>query len=314
MVNEVNKIIYNALTSGEEVLLPDIGTLYTVRRAAEYTSKRTIAPPRITVEFSSSRPGVSLIDLISRTAGIGTDAAADIYERWRDKTLSDSTLSIAGIGTLRGKSFAADEAFLSTLNPAGTAPVRAVGRRSSNGALWCTAALLLTVCIGAAAWYMLSYRQAPHDSRTIHEPQPKRLAASSIEQRHALPAENTAPEKSARTTDKAVSPDAEPATVKEPQAAPAVTDAARSVAPDNIEPDATVRFRVIIGSYSTRENAERAIAAASRTQPDLQYEIRPLGRLHAVAAFGSATRDRCEEFVRSHRRDFPQAWIHPVNR
>ena len=161
---------------------------------------------------------------------------------------------------------------------------------------------------------MLSYRQAPHDSRTIQEPQPKRLAASSIEQRHAQPAENPAPEKSVQTTDVAVSPDAEPAPVKEPQAVPSVTEAARSVAPDNIEPAATVRFRVIIGSYSTRENAERAIAAASRTQPDLQYEIRPLGRLHAVAAFGSATRDRCEEFVRSHRHDFPQAWIHPVNR
>lgn len=312
MVNEVNKIIYNALISGEEVSLPGIGTLSTVRRTAEYTSKRTITPPRITVEFSSSQQGVSVIDLIARTAGIDTAAAADIYERWRDKSLTDSALTIGGIGTIRGKSFAADQTFLSILNPAGTAPVKAIGRKRSRNTLWYAAALLLATCIGTATWYRMSCSQILHDSRTSEEPQ--RLSASSAGERYARHEEYPAAEQTVHAADKELSSDMEHAPANEMDTDVSTTEIVRSAATDNSLSADTVRFRVIIGSYSTRENAERAIAAASRTHPELQYEIRPLGRLHAVAAFGSAKRDLCEDFVRNHRHDFPQAWIHPVNR
>lgn len=316
MVNQVNNIIFNLIVSGRGVWLPDIAALRTVRRPAQPgTSSRTVLPPRLTVEFTSHREGVSLVEEIARVASIEETAARDIYDRWIEKCLVDGILTIDGIGVLRGKSFVADNALTELLNADAGGEIKVVKhRRSHRLPVIVSAVLLLAAAAGALYWLLCRDMTNAQSDDT-----------GSVE----LPAAVVQP-----AAADAAKPVAEPSVVEPQQEQTGVTSidegqtSASDVEPDRVAAAETeaaevetkpaaesdIRYRVIIGSYSTRSNAERAVADARRRVPGLRCEIRPLGRLFAVAAFGAPTREECEEFIREHRSDFPQAWTNPAKR
>lgn len=330
MVNQVNNIIFNLIVSGRGVWLPDIAALRTVRRPAQSgTSSRTVLPPRLTVEFTSHREGVSLVEEIARVASIDETAARDIYDRWIEKCLVDGILTIDGIGVLRGKSFVADNALTELLNADAGGEIKVVKRRRSHRLpVIVSAVLLLAAAAGALYWLLcrdMTNAQSD-DTGSVELPaavvQPaaadaaEQVAESSAAEPQQEQAENTSID-GVQTSASDAEPDR--AAAAETEAAAAETEAAAAesdTAVTETKPaaESDIRYRVIIGSYSTRSNAERAVADARKRVPGLRCEIRPLGRLFAVAAFGAPTREECEEFIREHRSDFPQAWTNPAKR
>lgn len=304
MVSQVNNIIFNLIVSGQGVWLPDIAALRIVRRPAQRgDSSRVVLPPHLAVEFTSHREGVSLVDEIARVAAVDPTAARDIYDRWIDKTLCDGVLTIEGVGILRGKSFVVDESLAALLAADSPTTVRIVERRGSRRVV-VTLAFLLFVAAAAGAIWFLTYGD-------MSETMPDGEAAAELSHAAEQPAAELADMPSVAEDEAA-----------EESIAAAVDDSAETeiTAPDSNAVEsasviaADIRYRVIIGSYSTRENAERAIADAERRVSGLHLEIRPLGRLFAVAAFGAPTREECEAFMRAHREEFPQAWVNPAKR
>lgn len=316
MVNQVNNIIFNLIVSGRGVWLPDIAALRVVRRPAQPgTSSRTVLPPRLVVEFTSHREGVSLVEEIARVASIEESAARDIYDRWIEKCLSDGILTIDGIGVLRGKSFVADNALTELLNADAGGAVKVAGRRRSRRTIAIVSAVLLLAAAAGALYWLLCRDMTnaqSNDTGSVELPvavvQP--AAADNAEQvaepSAAKPQQEQAGETSIDDMPTPV-PDAEPERVAAVETEAAVTETKPAA-------ESVIRYRVIIGSYSTRENAERAMADARKRVPGVRCEIRPLGRLFAVAAFGAPTREECEEFIREHRSDFPQAWTNPARK
>ena len=71
---------------------------------------------------------------------------------------------------------------------------------------------------------------------------------------------------------------------------------------------------VVVGSYSTKENANRAISDLERQNPDLRFTSYALGSMIAVAAYGCSTYEECKEFKDTHIDLFPQAWVHTPRR
>ena len=71
-----------------------------------------------------------------------------------------------------------------------------------------------------------------------------------------------------------------------------------------------IRHYVVVGSYSTEKNAERAINELSGKYNELLFNYFKLGSMYAVAAFGSTNREDCERFVCEYKQSFPQLWIH----
>ena len=71
-----------------------------------------------------------------------------------------------------------------------------------------------------------------------------------------------------------------------------------------------IRHWVVIGSYSTVENVERAVADFQTKYPELNFDYIKLGSMFAVSPCGSVERAECEEFMHTHKGDFPQMWIH----
>lgn len=75
-----------------------------------------------------------------------------------------------------------------------------------------------------------------------------------------------------------------------------------------------IRHWVVVGSYSTTENAERAVEDILRRQDAECCDILTLGKMYAVAVYGSSDREDCERFVRDNRDKFKQSWVHTPKR
>lgn len=75
-----------------------------------------------------------------------------------------------------------------------------------------------------------------------------------------------------------------------------------------------IRHWVVVGSYSTTENAERAVVDILKRQDAECCDILTLGKMYAVAVYGSSDKADCERFVRDNRDKFKQSWVHTPKR
>ena len=70
-----------------------------------------------------------------------------------------------------------------------------------------------------------------------------------------------------------------------------------------------IRHWVVAGSYSTMENAERAIVAIEEEFSEIHCKIFTLGKMFAVAIYGSSDLEECSKYKQEHRKEFEQCWI-----
>lgn len=290
MVNEVNRLIYNALAEHSSISLPDIGSLRIVRRAAKIEGNR-VAPPLFVVEFFSAEEGRSLVEIIATEANISTAEAKDIYLRWLDKAKRGNELIISGVGTLHDKSFVVDGDLSKALNPRNATPLKIHNRRKLPIYIYIAIAIGVVVAIGS------NHRDdnsSATESKAVAIEEPS--VVESIESKEIVMAES------------------------EPQVEPIAESAVEEIAkvdatqPAKWSDSDDIRHWVVAGSYSTRENAERAVEGILRKKQADCCDILPLGKMYAVAVFGSADKIECERFVRDNRHNFNQSWVHTPKR
>ena len=300
MQNAVNNLIYNTLTAERRVVLPTVGTLQLCHLPASMSGSRVV-PPRCVVEFSSSTSGRTIIDVIAQSASISKEDAEDIYRRWLDRSRNGDDVVIEGVGTLRHKSFTTDSALLIALNPEGDKPLRLRRRRSVLPWLILLVVLLLGVAAGA---YLYLSKEGNAEPATNHTTPTERLTE---------PIEVAEPANSVEVVEESVDVPTEPT---EPIETVVEIPAPEEVAAETVqwtERD-DLRHWVVVGSYSTEQNAKRAMRDIIAKNEDVTCDIFKLGSMYAVAAFASSDHAECEEFVRSHRKEFKQAWIHTPKR
>ena len=274
MVNEVNKLIYNTLAEHNAVVLPRVGSLGVVRRMAKMEGNRVVAPT-FAVEFSSAEEGVSLCDVIASVANISSSEAEDIYLRWLDKVKEGNTLTISGVGTLRDKSFVTDTELQKALNLADKTPIK-IHSRSRKPYL--AIAAVVVALLGVGAYLFLA-------NDRVASPAP-------------TPTEEV-------VVEEVVVAEPEPITETETETETALV---RWIDRDDI------RHWVVVGSYSTTENAERAVEDILKRQDAECCDILTLGKMYAVAVYGSSDKADCERFVRDNRDKFKQSWVHTPKR
>ena len=285
MIEEVNKIIYNMLISGRGVFLPEVGTLYIERQAARKLADGRLLSPRNTVVFAEGVQAPSLVDEIVSIAGCGVEQAQDIYERWKAKTLAEGVLTIGGIGVLKGKSFSTDKTFHSAINPQGVKTL-VVRKKSSNAWLYVVSAVAVVVALGFLAYLMwgdkFMGKQSAEKVVVEQVATPEAPAVESVEQ--------------------GVESDAEPnAVTNAEQTQPA------QVAPQSSE----YAYYVVMGIFSTPENAERAVQQVQAKIKDVECKVLPFkGGKHMVTIFGSDSVADCNAFARSYRDVYPDLWVY----
>lgn len=285
MIEEVNKIIYNMLISGRGVFLPEIGTLYIERQAARKLADGRLLSPRNTVVFAEGVQAPSLVDEIVSIAGCGVEQAQDIYERWKAKTLAEGVLTIGGIGVLKGKSFSTDKTFHSAINPQGVKTL-VVRKKSSNAWLYVVSAVAVVVALGFLAYLMWG-------DKFMGKQSAEKVVVEQI----------ATPEASAvESAEQGVESDAEPNAVPNTeQAQPA------QVTPQSSE----YAYYVVMGIFSTPENAERAVQQVQAKIKDVECKVLPFkGGKHMVTIFGSDSVADCNAFARSYRDVYPDLWVY----
>ena len=281
MIEEVNKIIYNMLISGRGVFLPEVGTLYIERQAARKLADGRLLSPRNTVVFAEGVQAPSLVDEIVSIAGCGVEQAQDIYERWKAKTLAEGVLTIGGIGVLKGKSFSTDKTFHSAINPQGVKTL-VVRKKSSNAWIYVVSAVAIVVALGFLAYLMWGDKFMG-----------KQSAEKVVVEQVATP-EAPAEQAVEQGVESAAEPDAE-------QAQPA------QVVPQSSE----YAYYVVMGIFSTPENAERAVQQAQSKIKDVECKVLPFkGGKHMVTIFGSDSVADCNAFARSYRDVYPDLWVY----
>lgn len=70
------------------------------------------------------------------------------------------------------------------------------------------------------------------------------------------------------------------------------------------------RYYVVLGVFSTVENAERAVAETARKEESMRCGIYRFGAKWMVSPFESADAEACTLFRRAHREQFPDLWIY----
>lgn len=303
MVNEVNKIIRNTLITQGAVTLPGIGTLTITRQSATRRSKREVTAPRYAIEFSSKENGTSLIETIVEVANISMQSAEDIYARWHDKVRADNKIIINSVGTLSHKTFVADREFISALNPDADRVIKV--KAKSMVALYVISTIVIAICGGIAALLLLA--PANKQQITPYYAEAEVGESSVIEDvSHEITDEIDSVIYVTQTQEVILTENADNNEIEEITK----TDDSSSSWTDNDN----LRHWVVAGTYSTSENADRAIAKINRENPDIDCLQFKLGKMYAVAIYGSTDLDECEKFMMMEKKRFNAMWIHTPKR
>ena len=345
MVEQVNRLVGNLLAANSVVWLPDVGTLRVERQAARRLSRREVQPPVRLVNFSSQRSGESLVDAIARAARCDQATAEDIYARWLSRVRTENGVVMEGIGELKFKNFTPDEAFDRRLNPQGRRPMRVHTPRRLDWSVW--VGLVAAVLAVGGLVYQFGLERNPLDEPEaefveVSEPAAgEALAAGSAVEDAAAEAggvvaagnDAAAATGNAAGTNAAVAP-ADAAAKGAPTGAPAPRPAeaanpSASAPAASAQPSAQLaaapkpaapageplrmtskRHYVVLGVYSTLENAERAAALAAKKEPAMRCTVYRFGGKFMVSPFESDDVEASRQFMRAGRSAFPEMWVY----
>lgn len=298
MVEEVNKIIYNMLISGRGVYLPQVGTLFIERQGARKISDDKLIGPRNVVNFTSQEQAPSLVSEIVSVAGCSEEQAADIYNRWLMKTRQDSTVTIGGVGVLNHKSFSIESAFASAINPKGVKTL--VVRRRSNAWLYILCSVCVAIALGIFAYIMWG---SPSATSSADHKSTSAAQEVDVDQNVVVSADSVSV---AAPADAEVVDNHDDAEVAE-----AENSASTEVAVSPVTHKDYYAYYVVMGVFSTEQNAERAVDQARGKLPNATCAILPFaGDKFMVTVYGSDSQAECAEFAKANRDVISDLWVY----
>ena len=274
-------------------------------------------------------------------------AAQEVYGRWLERVREGETLTVCGVGVLKQDRFTLDEAFDRRLNPQGHAPVKVRSAGRPDWVIWIGAAAV-AAAVGIGGYSYLTTRPersvavsadrnpsagVAGDAAVGQETVAAGTAGSAAGAADAVggpaaddaadgagssaaasePAGNasgaSASDTGAATAGKTAGTDSGAAvtarqtvrTESRPASRPAGTEPASMT---------SKRSYVVLGVFSTPENAARAVDAAAEKDPSVRCGIYRFGTKFMVSPFESADTEACALFVRNYSDRFPGLWIY----
>lgn len=251
--------------------------------------------------------------------------ARDIYDRWLSRTQQDGVLTIEGVGVLKFKNFTPDEAFDRRINPQGHAPVRIHRPRRFDGAMWIGIAAIVFVVAFTAYWWLDNRHAAPtvttgSESVTLVAAAPAATEGLSTADAptDADVAANDAGQAVAGAAVGGSAADAAGGSAHATPSAPTGREAA--AASDRPAPSADAaaeparlvsgRRYVVLGVFSTPENAARAAQLAREKEGSFRCGVYRFGAKFMVSPFESEDAEACTLFIRAHAETFPGMWTY----
>ncbi|MEG1701118.1 MAG: hypothetical protein RR270_07525 [Alistipes sp.] len=305
MIQQIDRLVGDLLAGGGEVFLPGVGSLYTERLGAQRLSKGRVQPPCCEVSFQTAQRGVSLVDEIAAALQCDVARAQSIYDNWLSETYAGNTLTIEGVGVLKFKNLKLDKLFDLRLNPQGREPIHIQSKRRVDWALGIgIAAILIAAGIGGYQ-FLMNYSDQETELTTLAQTEQQQEAQSVAPSSDRDLVEPNAAVDSAAVTS--------PTTIESAPNAASATTTTASVAPATSTTPASLvagRFYVVLGVFSTADNAQRAMAEAAAKKPALRCEIYDFNHKFLVSPFNAADAASCTQFIRAEVDLAPDMWTY----
>lgn len=296
--DNITQLLFNALAQRQTVVLLGIGSLR-FRRVAAKLEGSTLTPPRNMFRFSSREEGRSLLDMLVDEAGCTREEGEEAYRRWLHRIKQGHSVVIEGVGRIEDDFFAPSEELERLLNPTSDAPVVLRRHRSLRG-LWIGLVAVALVAVAGGAWWYVNMHSAPVST----------LVAQTTEK----PAAEVVETADSVATESVVESAAEPVEEVVP-----VAESAQSPAPENKPAPATTEIGemtsgmsyVVVGVFSTEDNARKFIEQMARRAPEMAcraYKFQ--GSKFMVSGFESADGAEASAFICDHRAQFPDLWVY----
>lgn len=279
MVNDsITQLLLNLLAQHRTVVLPGIGSLR-FRRIAAKLDGTTLTPPRNTFRYSSREEGLSLLDEMIAVAGCTREEGEEAYRRWLHRVKQGHSVVIEGVGCIESDFFKPSEELERLLNPVAAAPIVLHRRRSLRG-VWIGLAAVVVVGAAGAAWWYLQNRLT--------------VAPMVVAQEVVAPALET-------IDSVAVEEVVEPAPVEE----------VATPEPTAIGQMTSGVSYVVVGVFSTEENARKYIEQMARRNPEIACRVYAFqGSKFMVSGFESTDGAEASAFIRDHRAALPDLWVY----
>ena len=324
MVNEVNKLIFNALVDGYALYIPNLGTISLERSAALKGRANRVEAPSFRPLFSTESKGESLSNIIASSASISGDEAEDITRRWLAKVSTDGRVVIDGVGEIKNGTFTPSEQltkYLKLTNKPIELPK--VKKGSRLPVIILVVLLICALAVGGYLLYIYETNPTSIDTTNISATAESEASTTANESQVVMPAETSADTEVETNAETQEQSSAAKETVEQDddsnneQSSTNPEDKMGDQESQTVADDwrlGSVRHYVIFGSYSTRHNANVAIRQITRKNPAAQCKILTLGKMYAIAVYGSYNRRDCEVFKRTYRTLYKNAWIHTPKR
>lgn len=245
--------------------------------------------PRNAVKFSSQAQAPSLVEEICTIAKCETAQAEDIYQRWLQKTRQENTLRIEGIGKLIDKSFVEEPTFTTAINPRG---VRTLVVHRSKSHMWVyvisgVCAVVALILFGLLLWGEPKSLIGTDEAVTAQESVPATEAVVPSGTAEGIAVEP------ADSLQQSVTPESPGETKQVVETTPA-----------------DYKYYVVMGIFSSEQNAQRAVEQAQSKIKDVQCVILPFKQKHMVTLFGCDSRSDCNAFAKSYSDIYPDLWVY----
>lgn len=300
MVNDsITQLLFNALAQRQTVVLPGIGSLRFKRIAAKLEGS-TLTPPRNMFRYSSREEGRSLLDMLISAAGCSHEEGEEAYRRWLRRIKQGHSIVIEGVGRIEEDFFKPSDELEQLLNPVASAPLTIKRRRSWRG-VWITLAAVAVIGVAGAAWWYVQMQPTSTPAVVAQKVEkPKTEVVKIAEKIDSVVAEQVAPE---------VVPEvATEVTPVQKESAPASAPASAST---EIGEMTSGMSYVVMGVFSTEENARKYVTQLAKRAPEIGCRIyRFQGAKFMVSGFESADGAAATTFIREHRTQFPDLWAY----
>ena len=222
-------------------------------------------------------------------------------------------LTIEGVGVLKFKNFTLAPAFDRLLNPQGHEPVRIKPARRLDWALWVgIAAIVIAAGFGGAEFLRINSSDIPEpadssatagvtDDGTATAVAGTKAAETDVAGSSAAGAAGTADSAGDRADAAVTRADAKPAGLRPGSAARVSTEPASLVSGHRY---------VVLGVFSTPENAARAAADAEARDASVRCGVYRFGNKFMVSPFEAPDAEACTLFIRNYSDRFPGLWTY----
>lgn len=281
----VDKLIYNLILSHRDFYLPEVGAIRYERQGAKLIDNRHLKAPVHQAVFSTDTEGLpSLVDIIVEQAGCSRTDAEKIYSMWLVVAAEqEGKVIINGVGEISDNFLHPTSKLLEALNP----HLQEMILKPRGGVSRGVAIVVIGLIVGVGAGYFIYEKYLPTPSEKVVPITVKEPVKTPVE---------------VKDTTTTIASVGDTISCK-------VDEVIEGQIADIMEDPQSKPYQIIIGVFSTMENAEKAMTELKMREGDIGCYILESGNRFHLSLAGAESLSEAESLQEEFSSIDPDVWI-----